>query len=875
MPDNPGLKTTSLTLLTVLLVGITAITVIISTPATASAASDTNLFVSAQRTGNHVAGLQIVEVVVTNDSLVPFPITPHVTVNGNLLVMTETITGNHYAYFASYSDVKEILDANTHNPKSNPGLDFGRSCNHHHHLNDQATDTICDVTGVIKSSKSATLPGSVWPFIQLYDFPDGLIEIQYGKIDGSNDTASLVFGTNNDTIGVTLDRDTYPAASEIHAAITDHRLNIDPTSPDTWTWDVTGQSMYYGLDDIQTNQLGLFPDDDISAYAVDSALVCDGCSIQIDSNEQETATSIVEIAPVENRPTNSVNQESAYQAETWLSVSESGGYNTGIFTTTDRHNDSALQTTHDIHSGASATMTYDTVHIVDIIIRHAVPTVIVDPPADQWTIGMPIHITVIDDSANKNSKIDERLSIADADSVIPTVTTGNPFTLSHSNNTTWVGYPVPLPNDEAARLQDTKTDTTTHDPAKLNLFGNPSDPFSYRSTPTTAFLGFPNFATVEPSTDRLFLVFNDEHDPIVQTSLDALGLSPNSPFLTGFPILVLDQDYSDLRDFLVDTGIDGQPGINLFRYDFSSLGGDDDDVSVNKFQINVDRKPIASFPLSGSSGVVPIPDDFVSDVYNSEITGRLQIILRVSGMDINAHTPYPVVADILSFGLKGNGSNDNGNSMIYTEIVANQIARLELEESTDNQGTFEGVVNHVTVSPFEIRDADILTILSDATLGGNASIIMVTDPYGDDTLMSENSLQLGVDLSNTLAVTDDPASLSTAITTTNLRVTDSSYNVIDDVIYSDAHIHIAADLSNTHTTDKSFVYQIQIQDGDDGATIAIPRILGFLSGNQSVSPLISWTPPGPGMYTLTTFVWESFESPSILSNSISIDVEIN
>ena len=869
-----GCKNIHLTLIMILLFGSTTAIAVIGFAPEVLADTSNDLYVSTQNTGNHVSGLQIVEVVILNDSLLPLHTTPNVTINGNTLVMTETITGNHYGYFASYSNVQAIRDADTDNPNSNPGLNFGNQCNY---LNDQAKSTLCDVKDVLKSSKSATVSGSVWPFIQLYDFSDGIIEIQYNKIDGSTETVTLSFDTGNDgAVVMTLDRDAYPAGAEIHTTIFDPRLNIDPTSADTWTWDVTGTAMYYGLNSIEVNQSGFFSNSDVSAKRVDSALVCDGCSIYVDFNTQSTHKDIVEIVSVENRPTNIVQEgNSDYQTERWLSVSESdGGHNTGIFTTTDNNNDSALQVASDANNGASAMISYDDNHTVDILVRHTAPTVIVEPPIEQWTSGLPIQITIVDDSANKNSRLDERLSITDVDSIIPTITTGDPFTLSHSNNTTWVGYAVPLPNEEATRLQNTKIDPTTRDDTKLNLLGNPSDPFSYRATQTHAFLGFKNFAIVEPSTDRLFLIFNDEHEHTIQTSLDAMNLSPNSPFLTGFPILVIDQDFSDLKDFLINDREDDQSGFNMLYYDFSSLGGDD--VSVNRFQINVDRKPIALFDISGPSGLVQIPDDFVSAVYDSVITGRLQIVMRVSGMDINAHTPYPVVADLLSFGFKGN-SDGNSNTFAATttnhEIIANQIVRLELEESTDNQGTFTGTVNYVTVNPLTIHDEDIRATLSVAS--NDATIVIVEDLEEDgNTSISNDPPQLGIDLSNTIDVKSDAHTTSgiDSITTMNLRVTDSSYNVLE-MVTSDNHIHLVADLINDQNMDKTFAYHIQIQDSD-GTVIAIPRISSFLPGNQSVSPLIPWTPPGPGTYTLTTFVWESFDNPTILSSSISIDVDI-
>ena len=863
---NPNLRQqlTIFALVIIILVGSTTIAV---TEFVLDASADTgsHLYVSAERTGNHVDGLQIVEVVVLNNSLLPLHMTPDVTINGNPIVMTETVTGNYYAYFASYPDVQAVRDANAANPDSNPGLDFGSQCNY---LNDQAAGALCDVNGVIKSSKPATAPESTWPFIQLYDFPDDTIDVQYNRLHGGTETATLIFGTA-DTVGISLDRDAYPAGAEIHAVITDHRLNIDPTSADAWTWDVTGTSMYYGLNDIELNQIGSFSNSDVSDKRVDPALVCDVCSLKVDFNTQDTQMDIVKTTSAGDRPTNPVHKGSDYQTERWLSVSEVDGHNTGIFATTDENHDSALQVASDAIHGMSATITYDDVHTIDIPVRHVAPIITIDPPMNQWIPGLPVHVTVVDQNANKNSRLDERLSVADVDSIIPTVTTGDPFTLSHSNNTTWIGYNLLLSNDEATRLQNTKVDPTTHDDTKLNLNGNPADPFSYRVTETRAYLGFKNVAVVEPSTDRLFLVFHDEFDSLIQTSLDALNLTPDSPFLTGFSVLVMDQDYSDLKDFLIDDRADDQSGFNMLYYDFSSMGGDD--VSVNRVQINVDRKRIAVVDTDGPSGFVMLPDAFVSAIHDSTITGRLQLISHVSGMDVNAYTPYPAVVDFSSFGFK-HGSDDSSGT--DPEIVANQIVRLELEESTDSQGTFEGTLDYVIVNQLDIGNDDYVRAAVMPSAANNAKIVIVEDMDGN-TSMSADYPQIDIDLSNTLAVESDTSSLSAAepITTLNLRVTDSHYNILDSVTSGDL-VYLSADLSNVQSTDRSFVYQIQIQDSD-GAVVAIPRLSGFLPGNQSFSPLIPWILPGPGTYTATTFVWESLDNLTVLSPSVSIDISVN
>ena len=106
-----------------------------------------------------------------------------------------------------------------------------------------ATHVYCDDSDdqkVPASSKGSD--NADWPFIQTYAF-SSTIEIQYNKAGGAQ-IATLDFDDNAD--GLSLDRSHYPLGATVHVTIGDHRLNIDPTSADIWTWDMTNDNKYYG-----------------------------------------------------------------------------------------------------------------------------------------------------------------------------------------------------------------------------------------------------------------------------------------------------------------------------------------------------------------------------------------------------------------------------------------------------------------------------------------------------------------------------------------------------------------------------------------------------------------------------------------------------
>ena len=226
-------KITSLTLMTIMLAGGMTIAFPGFTPD--AYAVNANLIVSAENTG-YVDGAQIVEILIIDDDLAGLP---DVTVNGDAVAMTLTNDGNWYAYIADTDAVAEV-DNTTGNPS---GIDFGdtTSCS----VVDSDSNTIycnTDKQNVPASAKTSSTDG--WPFIQTYAFPTN-VEIEYNK---GGDTQTTVLAFDDNAGGLSLDRsDYYPQGAQVHVTIDDHRLNIDPTSSESWTWNLDTGDKYYGV----------------------------------------------------------------------------------------------------------------------------------------------------------------------------------------------------------------------------------------------------------------------------------------------------------------------------------------------------------------------------------------------------------------------------------------------------------------------------------------------------------------------------------------------------------------------------------------------------------------------------------------------------
>ena len=495
-------------------------------------------------------------------------------------------------------------------------------------------------------------------------------------------------------------------------------------------------------------------------------------------------------------------------------------------------------------------------------------TISIESPPNQWAPDSAIQIAITDSDANHDNHSDEILDAASSDYDIPTLIIGEPLTLSHSNGTTWIGFYVQAGNPEFERLSISKSDPTINDDTKLNLNNTNDDPLRLRGNYTDDrpdLTGFMQYTVTDFSSARNILTFNDKFDDLTQNSIDALGIvDSGNTFLGAFDILILDLDHTNLKDVLINNDEDGQHGFNMLNYDISSLGSD---ITLDKIQINVARQKIAVLDTDGPSGYVPIPQEFVTTIYESDIVGQLQIVLFVSGQDVDADTEYPIFLDFFTFGYVDNGDG-NAHNDTDDKIVTNQVIRLELEESTDNQGMFEGALDYVAVNRLNIFDKDVYADMSPTS--NHPSFIVIEDQISNSALKIKYG-DLSASLPDTLVGQFDVASTD-RVTTSNLRIVDSSGDVLNTVL-TDTQVQITTDISNDQNADQLFAYLVQIQDRD-GRTVALSWISGLLPAYQPFVSSASWTPTETGTYTVTAFVWESIDNPKILSSPITIDVSV-
>ena len=435
-----------------------------------------------------MVGPQVIEVVVNDSDIDDTDDAngePDVTVNGKILRMAQAVDGQWYGYFADRTQA-ENADSTTNVAGS--GLDFGTICAADDgvtvtgvNMDDtvgfalgtvtECTDSASSIinnNNVLREAKELngnnaantsndtngqiSVKANAWPFIQLYNLnPTGNVHIQYNKGGGAQSTV-LTFDTVDDYAGLELDRQTYPLGSQVHATITDTWLNIDPTDEDSWTFDTTTGNPYYQVFDENGRSGGTA----INIGNDLGDLMCDdNCKLLISLSDQDR-TPVLTIqdnddSAIYGNANNAtsffiLNDESNPRDETELgagtvpvTITESGP-NTGVFGTYDESDTSVLAITTMAQRGTSGSIDYNETPRT-VLTGFDFATVDISPVDDEWSSGEEIPFILTDGDQNRNSRVDEDLSLSDpAVTLIPALSTGDPFTIGEGDSTLKAAY---------------------------------------------------------------------------------------------------------------------------------------------------------------------------------------------------------------------------------------------------------------------------------------------------------------------------------------------------------------------------------------------------------------------------------------------------
>ena len=392
MQDTARRKAASLALMTIMLAG--GMTIAMPGEPPQAAAQTGTLSVSA--TGAF-GGPQILEIVVddpSRDGLDPGTPLPDVRIDGSKVVMAQSVTGKWYAYVASDELTSEVgvmlglfiyIAADEAAPTG-----YG----------DSGAESFFVGAGQFLSAKAlgGNNGGQIgvldndWPVIQVYEFKDDSpVDITHNA-----ETVTLRYKADlSDLASIRVDRVDVPAGGQVHVAISDVQLNLNPTKDDVWYMWANGTTTYGDFNPEATDWQDIFRGD-TGRLAIDNL---DPITIGYVAGDG----AMVEF--------------------------EETGPSTGVFVSYDTNEESRITVNGDARAGSTFTVDYagnDAQVIVDDF--DFALELVRDGIGSTWDSGEDLTVRLSAEGLNLNTLKDDDMTIADDD--LPVLILGEPITLA-------------------------------------------------------------------------------------------------------------------------------------------------------------------------------------------------------------------------------------------------------------------------------------------------------------------------------------------------------------------------------------------------------------------------------------------------------------
>jgi hypothetical protein len=593
----------------------------------------------------------------------------------------------------------------------------------------------------------------LWPFIQLYDFTTGgNVNIQYAKGGGVQST-SLTFDTMSG-VAWSLDRNVYPQGADLHLTISDAWLNIDPTDEDSWTFGTSSsayETIYQMFDENGATRASASP----NAIDLQSTAITGGASanqlsnlmgadvvLKVDANVQGTGNVLLIQDNANNVVTSGGDIATAVSgtlaaATQPVTITETST-SSGVFVTFDESDKSTLATTSTAKRGTSATISYDG-SSASAVIGHDFATLSMNLGDDEWNSGEEISIVLIDGDSNKNSLVNEDLTLSDPTKlIIPSLVTGDPFTIGEASNSTLIVY-ANFSGSTASLLGESISGTTSDEEAgQLNNQGSAESVHVNATIPTTT-------SSIDSFSERAIV-----NAGAGQESINAI-------------VIDFQTTMGELRKSISDTSSTASPRLHGFNYLNLDVRSFNDTGKFDVWLLNHTTDIIISGAIQHKIGTMLIAEDVdaqsltsLNDTASGTLVSNLFDTTKAPdannvGVMIVHHTTLntldttnviadaddndPIVVDFFSYGFTNDG-------YLASERVNNQIIRLELEESGDNTSSFEGTLEYIMVNQLNILNSN--TYNGTATIS-DSPIFIVMEDLSEEDAPRVNYLDLGTD----------------------------------------------------------------------------------------------------------------------------------
>jgi hypothetical protein len=400
-----------------------------------------------------------------------------------------------------------------------------------------------------------------------------------------------------------------------------------------------------------------------------------------------------------------------------ITITEQGP-NSGVFGTYDESDTSVLVIIDEAARGKSATIDYNETPTT-VLVGFDFATIDIQPIDDEWSSGEEIPVIIVDGDANKNSRADEDLDVNDPNvSLIPALKTGDPFTLGEAGNSTYAFVTFPAAQSFRAITGNTGVFALDDDLTGAGNVTN-SENFSVQAFSQRGLLA-------DGNADTAFRTLVIDLGTTAEEFKASMGDTSNSASGTSDKLYGANLLNIDLRSISTTETFD----IFLLNATTGTdiISGD----AINELEGSVTAIPLgeglaAQSLTSMNNTAVTLLDDtydeIIEAIFDMDDSDPIALMIVSNSTNVALGTDEAIVVDIFSFGYKDDGVQSS-------ERVANQIIRIEAEETGDNTSTFEGSLEYVMINQLNIQEVSTFTGIT--TIADDPSFIVIEDLTDED-----------------------------------------------------------------------------------------------------------------------------------------------
>ncbi len=252
--------------------------------------------------------------------------------------------------------------------------------------------------------------------------------------------------------------------------------------------------------------------------------------------------------------------------------------------------------------------------------------------------------------------------------------------------------------------------------------------------------------------------------------------------------VIVDAEIGDMLTVTFEDDIDlptADTVFNFINFDISSL--DTVATSVSACEDD-DAMDVLIYDQDGNDNGKVVSGDTVYVGIDEDTVNGCDVITFALADSVGVGE-YPIVVDFMSFGYTDDGVQGS-------ERIADQIIRIEAEETDDDTGVFEGSLEYIMVNQLNIVKQDTF---KDVTPNSDAPVFVVIEDLTDEDSPRVSYLDVGSDGVATQVSDQEPAPSHSGVVTFD----SNRYKVADTVTITldDADLNVDSGIIEVYTID--------------------------------------------------------------------------